>query len=195
MSNKSLFFVVSAPAGCGKTTLVDELIKEFKGACRSVSYTTRSKREDEKDGRDYFFITKEEFERKIERDEFLEYEKVYEHFYGTSKKFIEDRVREKKDIFLVIDTKGAMKLKKKNMGIFIFIVPPSLEVLKKRMENRKELKEEIEKRLITAKEELKFLKNYDYMILNDKFEEAYRVLKSILIAEKNRIYEDTKWKN
>ena len=88
-----------------------------------------------------------------------------------------------------------MQLKKKNMGIFIFVVPPSLEVLKKRMENRKELKEEMEKRLLAAKEELKFLKNYDYMIVNDDFNEAYKVLKSILIAEENRIHKDTKWKN
>jgi guanylate kinase len=193
MSNKNLFFIVSAPAGCGKTTLVEALEKEFKGVCRSISYTTRSKRDDEIDGKDYFFITEEAFKKKIEREEFLEYEKVFNHFYGTSKKFIEDKIKEKKDVFLVIDTKGAMQLKNKNMGIFIFVVPPSLEVLKKRMENRKESKKEIEKRLTMAKEELKFLKNYDYMIVNDDFEEAYKVLKSILIAEKNRIHEDTKW--
>lgn len=182
---KKLFFIVSGPSGSGKTTLVDKLIKEMDFVIRSVSYTTREKRKNEINGKDYFFISEKDFKKKIQKKEFLEHEKVFDHFYGTCKKFIK---RQKKHVLLVIDTKGAIKLKKKKIGIFIFIAPPSTVVLKKRLLKRKsETQAQIENRILYAKKELKMIKNYDYKIINDDFKDALFILKSIIIAEIHKI--------
>jgi guanylate kinase len=186
---KARLFVISAPSGSGKTTLTRMLTKEFSNIIESISYTTKQKRENEKEGLDYFYITNEEFEKKIKDNEFLEYAKVFDNYYGTSKKVINKDLENNKHVVLVIDTVGAKKLiDKKTCATFIFIAPPSLEELKKRILKRNEDNiEDIEKRLSWAKEELKEIKNYDYLIINDDINISYEILKSIFIAEDNKI--------
>jgi guanylate kinase len=184
---KGLFFILSAPAGTGKTTLVNMLEDEFSSVVRSISFTTRNPRKGEVNGIDYFFVTKEEFEKKIQMNDFLEYALVFDDYYGTSKTFVEEKRNEGKNVVLVIDTQGAMKLKEKNIATLIFVTPPSVEVLKERLLKRNtDSLESIEKRLSWANEEIKLAKNYDYIIVNDELQVAYQILRSILIAEEHR---------
>lgn len=185
--DKGLFFVVSAPAGSGKTTLVSMLTKEFDCVIRSISYTTREKRAGEFEGRDYFFISEKEFLKKIKKNEFLEYANVFDAYYGTSKEFVEKNINQKKHVVLVIDTQGAAQLKQSDIGIHIFISPPSEAVLKDRLIKRNtESLEEIEKRLSWYHKEMGQKKYYDYEIINDKLEISYQILRSIIIAEEHR---------
>jgi len=187
---KGFFFIVSAPCGGGKTTLVNMLTKEYNSIIKSISYTTREKRKNEIDGKDYFFVNDEEFKKKIEKDEFLEYVKFLGNYYGTDKKFVEKNIDKKKHVVLTIDVKGAMKLKKQNIGIYIFLKPPSIKILKKRLEYRNtEPKKQIEEKIELAQKEIEIGKKYyDYIIVNDDLNIAYKSLVSIFIAEghKNR---------
>ncbi len=184
---KGLLFVVSAPAGTGKTTLVRMLQREFSCVVESVSYTTREPRAQEIDGRDYHFVSREVFEQKIEEGEFLEYAQVFGHYYGTSKLFIEDKQSHGKHVMLVIDTQGALQLMNRLQAVFIFIRPPDMETLRQRLSSRKsESLEVIEERLSWAEKELALAPRYDYQIVNDYLETAYAVLRSILIAEEHR---------
>lgn len=181
-------FVVSAPAGTGKTTLVDMLVEEFPSVVASISYTTRPKRSDEVEGVHYHFISRAEFEKKIASGEFVEYVTLYGDYYGTSMLWIESRLQAGKDVILVIDTQGALLLQKKCQATYIFIVPPSLEELKRRLTARAtESAEKIQQRLAIAEAELSKVQFYDYCIVNDQLQLAYEVLKSILIAEKHRV--------
>jgi guanylate kinase len=153
----------------------------------SISYTTRQPRENEVDGVHYHFIGKEEFERKIAEEEFLEFAKVYGDYYGTSKKWVEEKRAQGKHVVLVIDTQGAMQVKDKCSAIFIFVLPPSFEVLRDRLKKRKtETPEVIEKRLDWARHEVKVSRSYDYAIENRDLEATYQVLRSIFIAEEHR---------
>lgn len=184
---KGLLFVISAPAGTGKTTLADMLEKEFPCVHRNISYTTRAPRAGEVDGKDYIFISKEEFEKKIARGEFLDHVTLYGNYYGTSSLSVKQWQDEGKHVLLVIDTQGAVKLKKELRAIFIFLQPPSLQVLKNRLVGRKtENAATIEERLAWAEEELKKAYLYDYIIENDDLDRAYQILRSILIAEEHR---------
>lgn len=184
---KGLIFIVSAPAGTGKTTLVRKLQEEFSCVVESISYTTRPPRPLEIPEKDYHFITTSEFEQKIQEGEFLEYAKVFSHYYGTSRKFLGIQRSLGNHIILVIDTQGAMYLKKSLDAIFIFIRPPNLDILKKRLLARKsENPEAIEERLSWAKKEMDQAKHYDYQIVNDQLDTAYDILRSILIAEEHR---------
>lgn len=186
--NRGLVFVLSAPAGTGKTTLIHMLKKEFNCVVSSISYTSRSPRINETQGVDYHFITKEEFHKKIQSGDFLEYVELYQDFYGTSKSWVEKQLSEGKHVFLVIDTQGAKKLKTLIPAIFIFLKPPSLEELKRRLEQRKtETPEAMEKRLNWALKEIEEQHHYDYIITNDRLDAAYDVLRSIVIAEEHRI--------
>ena len=184
---RGLVFVVSAPAGTGKTTLVRMLREEFPNVIENISYTSRLPRPNEVPNRDYYFISKEEFEKKIKDGEFLEYAKVFDHYYGTSQKTVERLQDQGKHVVLVIDTQGALQIKKKLDAIFIFVSPPSLEELKTRLTERKaESKEEIRLRLSWAEKELAEAPKYNYHIVNDSLKEAYTVLRSILIAEEHK---------
>lgn len=184
---KGLLFVVSAPAGTGKTTLVRMLLEEFNRVVESISFTTRAPRPDEIAGRDYHFISPQEFENKIAEGEFLEFAKVFDHYYGTSKHFVESEQNLGKHVILVIDTQGALQLMGNLEAIFIFISPPNLEELKRRLERRKSENEKaIEHRLFWAEKEMELAKKYDYHIVNDHLKAAYDVLRSILIAEEHR---------
>lgn len=184
-----LVFVLSAPAGTGKTTLVRMLSNEFDSVVENVSYTTRPPRSNEINGKDYFFISKKEFESKIKEGDFLEYAKVFGYDYGTSCEYVNFQQKRGKHVFLVIDTQGAIQLKKKNFSaIYIFLSPPSLEVLESRLLNRKtENEKTLARRLSWAEQELKKISYYDYHIVNDSLEHAYTVLRSIIIAEEHRI--------
>ncbi|HSX14108.1 MAG TPA: guanylate kinase [Chlamydiales bacterium] len=188
MRKKGIIFVVSAPAGTGKTTLVRMLQDEFPHIIESVSYTTRKPRAQEIPGKDYYFITHQEFVDKIANGEFLEYAKVFGNYYGTSRKFFEDEQKIGNHIVFVIDTQGAKLLKDKIDAVFIFIRPPSMEVLKERLLARKsESSEAISERLLWAEKEMKCIDAYDYEIVNDRLDHAYDVLRSIVIAETHRL--------
>jgi guanylate kinase len=184
---EGLTFIVSAPAGTGKTTLVQMLTQEFPSVIASISYTTRLPREGEIHGKHYHFITESEFKAKINASDFLEYVKLYGTYYGTSLQWIQEQQQKGNHVVLVIDTQGAMQLKGRLPGIFIFIRPPSLEILKARLEGRKtETPEVLEKRLNWAQKELEAAQDYDYQLVNDNLTVAYQVLRSIIIAECHR---------
>lgn len=189
---KGLVFVVSAPAGTGKTTLVQKLVQEFSCIVQSVSYTTRPRRYNESSGDHYHFITQDTFEKKIKEEEFLEYVKLYDDYYGTSKKWVESKQNAGKHVFLVIDTQGALQLVDTLDAQFIFIAPPSLKELKRRLVIRNtDTKEAIAKRLKWAEKELEAAHYYDYFIVNDSLNIAYEALRSIVIAEEHRAYRST----
>jgi len=182
--SKGLFFVVSAPAGAGKNTLVERLKAEFPHISESVSYTTRQMRPGEEDGREYHFISRKEFERKRDLGDFLEYANVFGEFYGTGRQDIEAATKLGKHVFLVIDTQGAMQLKGKLPAIFIFITAPSMAELRCRLRKRNtESIEEIEERLSQAEREMAAAGQYKYVICNDDLNKAYAELRNILIAE------------
>lgn len=184
---RGLVFVVSAPAGTGKTTLVDMLEKEFSCVLRSVSYTTRPQRQGEVTGQHYYFITKQEFEKKIANNEFLEFVTLYGYYYGTAYETVQKQQELGKHVILVIDTQGALKLKGRFPATFIFLMPPSMEVLRQRLISRStESVDVIEERLNWAQSEMELAKEYDYCIVNDDLNTAYQVLRSILIAEEHR---------
>lgn len=185
--SKGLVFVLSAPAGTGKTTLVRMLRDEFPCVAESISCTTRPPRPGEIPGKDYHFLTIEEFEDKIKKGDFLEYAKVFDNYYGTSKEFVLAQQEKGKHVILVIDTQGAMQLKGKIPAVFVFVSPPSLQELRERLFKRQtESMEHIEQRLSWAKNEMSMAVHYDYHIVNENLHTAYEVLRSILIAEEHR---------
>lgn len=185
---QGLLFVLSAPAGTGKTTLVNKLVDEFPCIVRSVSFTTRQPRRGEINGVDYHFVTKEQFLTRQAEGDFLEHAKIYDDLYGTSKSSVEKQLKSGKHVVLVIDTQGAKQIKEKANAVFIFVKPPNLDELKARLEKRQtESDEVIKERLLWADREIAESKNYNYCITNDCFETAYRVLKSIFIAEEHRV--------
>lgn len=180
-------FVMSAPAGTGKTTLIRKLHAEFPNVVASISFTTRRPREGEVEGVDYYFVSQSEFEEKIAADDYLEYVKLYETYYGTSRQWVEQQLSAGQHVFLVIDTQGARLLRGKMAATFIFIKPPSLDELAHRLRSRgTDSKEMIEKRLAWSAKEILAADEYEYQIINDDLETAYQVLRSILIAQCHR---------
>ena len=181
-------FIISAPSGCGKTTLCKKLLKDKLGLEHSVSVTTRPPRDNEKSGIDYIFVSSAAFRDMVKRGEFLEYESNFGYFYGTPKRKVEAVLRKGKAIILSIDVKGAMKVKKSLPGdsVLIFILPPSIKALKKRLLARmSDGVEAISTRLNLAKKEMAYKDKYDYALVNDRLDAAYRKLKNIIIAELN----------
>jgi guanylate kinase len=184
-------FIVSAPAGTGKTTLVQMLVKEFPCVIASISCTTRRPRGGEVEGKDYHFLSKEAFEQKIAAGDFLEYVLLYGSYYGTSRDWIESQLATGKHVVLVIDTQGALFLRDKISTVSIFVTPPSVSELKRRLISRgTESEEKIEERLEIVEQELKAKEFYDYEIINDNLDTAYQVLRSIFIAEEHRVHAD-----
>jgi guanylate kinase len=187
MSN-GLLVVISGPSGSGKGTICKRLIDEIENINVSVSATTRKPRVGEIEGKNYFFIDEDDFVKKINNDEFLEHALVYGNYYGTPKKIVLKQLEEGKDIILEIDIQGALKVKENYpKGVFIFILPPSLEELKNRIEGRgTDSKEVIHRRLKCAYDELNYAFEYDYVVLNDEVDSAVEKIKEIISAEKNK---------
>ncbi len=183
-----LVFVVSAPAGAGKTTLVRMLANEFPSVVESVSLTTRPPRLGEVDGVDYHFVSKNDFEDKVRQGDFLEHAEVFGNGYGTSKSQLEMLQQEGKDVFLVIDIQGARQVLEKISAVSIFVFPPSMKELERRLASRKtEDTASIERRLSCARKEMEAASFYHYHIVNDDLQSAYDSLRSILIAESHRV--------
>lgn len=193
--SRGLIFVMSAPAGTGKTTLANRLLAEFPLVQRSITFTTRLRRQDEIDGIDYYFIQETEFLEKEKKGEFLECVELFGARYGTCRSAIEKGRKEGFHQLLVIDTQGAAKLMGKLDATFIFIAPPSFSELRARLEGRSSEKgEELEVRLSWAKSEIECSKRYDYIVVNDSLDVAYQVLRSILIAEERRKSNNIYWR-
>lgn len=184
-----MIFVISAPSGAGKTTLINRLLEAESSFMFSISTTTRSMRKDEVDGVHYHFISKDEFNKMIIDDEFVEWAEVYGNYYGTTKKEV-DRIRKCGKIPLFdVDIQGSRNLKEQiKEGVFIFIIPPSREVLEKRLIGREtENSEQLKLRLKNARSEIAEYKNFDYVIINCDLESAFSRLMAIVTAEKCRI--------
>lgn len=184
---KNVLLAVSGPSGVGKGTIVKELIKRRKDVALSISCTTRSPRAGEKDGREYFFLSREEFKKKIEENEFLEYDEHFGNFYGTPKSFVRSALQEK-SVLLEIDVVGALNAKKTFPDcILVMILPPSEEELKNRLTGRNsESEEEIEKRLSRLSYELSQKAFYDYTVVNDDLASAVDALENIIDQEKRK---------
>lgn len=194
LNRKGLLLVVSGPSGAGKGTICKALLNKNDQIKLSVSATTRKPRNGEVHGVNYFFIEKEEFAKMIENGEFLEYAQIYDNFYGTSKAAIIECLEKGQDVILEIEMQGARQIKEVYPeGVFIFVLPPSLEELKSRIVGRgTETQEEIEKRFSCAFEEINQIVNYDYFIVNEDIEKSVSDVEAIICAEKNKV---TRYKN
>jgi guanylate kinase len=184
----STVYIISAPSGSGKSTLVNELRKIVSGLDFSISYTTRRPRGSEQNGREYFFVPREDFDQMQQRGEFLESADVFGNCYGTAKRFFEEaRVRDH-DLLLDIDVQGAAQIKRKIPdAVSIFILPPDRKTLELRLRRRSLDEEEvIQRRLVTARKEIENYPNYDYILVNDRLEESIDELKDIVLAERYR---------
>ena len=183
MSN---IFIISAPSGCGKTSLVRELCQTYSFLEQTVSYTTRTIRSGEVDGQDYHFISKDEFIENKKNNKFIESQNVYDNFYGTTYESINEILASGKDAILEIDYKGMLLIKSKiPTSQSIYILPPSVDELEKRLLDRGlDSDEVIEKRISQAKDELKYVKFADYTVMNDNFADATKSLKAIILNSK-----------
>lgn len=190
MKREGVLFVISAPSGAGKTSLCKEIIDIFPDMRHSVSYTTRTPRPGELHGRDYFFVDHAEFSRMIDAGEFAEWAEVHGNRYGTSLAVLNDCRAQGIDLILDIDCQGALQLKEKfEGGVYIFILPPSIAELRRRLDNRcSDSEEVIERRINNAAGEIKEARWYDYIVVNDLFSVAAEHLKSIVIAEQSRAF-------
>jgi len=183
-----MLFVITGPSGCGKTTLVRQVMENVKDVQFSVSHTTRKKRNSEKEGRDYYFVSKPEFEQMIKEGKLAEWTVIHGNHYGTSKREIE-----KKgilgDLLLDIDVQGAEQIKSKlKRGVFIFILPPLFEELKTRLEERgQESPDSIKKRLEVARKDIRFYPDFDYIIINDELKKAVNELEAIILSTRCRL--------
>lgn len=179
-------FIVAAPSGGGKTSLVNQLIRSMPQIELSISHTTRACRPKEKDGKDYFFVDKVIFQQMIADNAFVEYAQVFDNFYGTSKKQIEERLAKGIDVVLDIDWQGAQQIRKLYPhAVGVFILPPSLETLRERLQNRQQDHfDVIEKRMQQAQSEMQHFHEFDYLIVNQEFDVALAQLKSIVTAER-----------
>jgi guanylate kinase len=185
---KGLLFIVSAPSGTGKTTLCRAMAQVFPGLHYSISYTTRPPRPGDENGRDYHFVSPDEFQEMIARNDFAEWAEIYGYRYGTSQSLLEKTRGEGRAVILDIDGNGAWQLKKRGVdGTFIFLLPPSLAELERRLSQRgTEGKTAMEERLKKSREEMTAARWYDYLIVNDDLEKAKERLKAVILAEHQR---------
>jgi guanylate kinase len=186
---RGLLFVVSAPSGTGKTTLVEQLVRVVPDLTMSRSYTSREPRPGECAGVDYNFVTRSRFEEMVAADEFLEWAEVFDHLYGTCRNDTEHLLERGQDVVLVIDVQGGRQVRKRIAGtISIFVLPPSFDVLEQRLRGRcKDEEEAILTRLATARKEVEVFAEYDYLVVNDEFLPAVDRLRSIIVAERARL--------
>ena len=193
MENRKVRIIaISAPSGSGKTTIVRKVLKDIPELVFSVSATTRKRRKEEKEGADYYFITENEFKKKIDNNEFIEWEKFYDYYYGTYKNIIDNAVSDGKTIILEVDVKGALSLKKIYPdAVLIYIVPPSFDELVNRLVKRKtEDEADLQKRIDRAKMELELKDEFDYFVDNTELEKAVieteSLIKKIISKENNK---------
>ena len=187
-----LLYIISAPSGSGKSTLVAELRRSVANLEFSISYTTRPPRGSEQNGREYYFVSRAEFERMLAEDEFLEHAEVFGNYYGTARRFLREAHSRKNDLLLDIDVQGAQQIKGKVPdAISIFVLPPSRDELELRLRRRShaegmEHEEVIERRLHTASKEIENWPKYDYIVVNDRLERSIDQLKAIVLYERAR---------
>ncbi|MBI5075949.1 MAG: guanylate kinase [Nitrospirae bacterium] len=186
--SKGSLFIVSAPSGAGKTTICKKIMAAMDTVKTSVSYTTRLPRQGEVDNEDYSFVSEKKFRGMIRKGEFVEWAEVHGNLYGTSRKRLEKIINDGFDVILDIDTQGAEQIRKTyGNGVFIFILPPSMTELRDRLEKRmSNTKEDMERRLRRASEEIRAYKMYDYVIVNDRLKSSLRKFESIIVAESQR---------
>lgn len=182
-------FILSAPSGTGKTSLVKALLQEDINLSLSISYTSRSARKEEVHGRDYYFVERNIFEQMLNQGEFLESAEVYGNLYGTSQKWINSAINTGQDVLLEIDTQGAQQVRKIfPKAISIFVLPPSLEILESRLKNRnQDCQEAIVRRMAAARQEISHVSEYDYVIINASLDKALRDLACVIQAERLRM--------
>lgn len=183
---RGILFVLSGPSGVGKGTVLDHLMEDYQDINYSVSATTREPREGELDGRDYFFISKEEFDQMKKEDKFLETARVHGNYYGTPKRYVEECLKRGDDIILEIDIQGAKQIKEKfDDAVYIFLLPPNYEELRNRLEKRdSETSESLKTRLKNASEEISEMENYDHHIINDKIQDTVEEVKKVIKRER-----------
>ncbi len=179
-------YIISAPSGSGKSTLVDKVRKLVSDLDFSISYTTRLPRGSEQNGREYFFVSREQFEEMIGRDDFLEYADVFGNYYGTAKSVLHQAEERGKDLLLDIDVQGAEQIKRKlPSALSIFIMPPDRKILESRLRKRSlDAEDVIQRRLVTASREIENYEKYDYILVNDRLEESVEALRAVLLAER-----------
>ncbi|MEC5422749.1 guanylate kinase [Virgibacillus sp. C22-A2] len=185
IDEKGILFILSGPSGVGKGTVRKELFDQATHLKYSISMTTRNRRTGETDGIDYFYKSKEEFEKLIEQEQLLEYAKYVNNYYGTPRTYVEEMLAAGHDVFLEIEVQGALQVKENfPEGVFIFLFPPSLEELKNRIVNRgTESTELVLNRLKEARKEIEMMDAYDYVVVNDRVELAVRKIQSIIQCE------------
>lgn len=188
MKPQGVLLVLSGPSGAGKGTICEQLRNKRKNLAYSVSATTRAPRKGEVDGRDYFFVTIEKFKEMIANNELLEYAEIYGNYYGTPRSYVMSILDEGRDVVLEIDPQGALQVKESFPdAVFVFVVPPSLDELSKRIYKRGTDSEEvIKRRLSAATSELAYASKYDYIVVNDEVEKATNKVSNIIDAERNR---------
>jgi guanylate kinase len=184
--NQGKLYIISAPSGAGKTSLVRQLVADLDRLTVSVSHTTRPMRPGEAHGRDYFFVPVAEFQAMLERQAFLEHARVFDNFYGTARQTVEENLSQGLDVILEIDWQGAQQIKKLMPdSLSIFILPPSIDILQQRLRNRGQDDEQIiARRMRDAVTEMSHYDEFDYLVVNDVFEQALAALKSILTANR-----------
>lgn len=189
MSNRGVLIVISGPSGAGKGTICKALLEKHNDLFLSVSATTRQPRKGEVDGVNYYFLTKEQFVQKVEKGDFLEWAEVYGNYYGTPKSEVEKMLDAGKNVILEIDIQGALKVKENTEdGVFIFILPPSMEELKQRIIGRgSETPDSLMRRFNSAYQEINYISKYNYGVVNDTVEEAVKKIENIISAEECRV--------
>jgi guanylate kinase len=184
MKRKGILIVVSGFSGAGKGTLMKQLVHSYDNYALSVSMTTRKPRPGEEEGREYFFVTRQEFERQIEEGGLIEHASYCGNYYGTPREYVRRQLEKGKDVILEIEIQGALKIKEKfPTALLLFVMPPNAAELKKRLEGRgTETPEVIEKRLERASEEAEGIENYDYIVINDRLEECVEEMHGLILA-------------
>lgn len=185
-AQKPLVYIISAPSGSGKSTLVNELLKSVSDLDFSISYTTRAPRGSEENGKQYFFVSRPEFEKMIREDEFLEHAEVFDNYYGTARRFLREAAERGQDLLLDIDVQGAAQIQQKLPGaISIFILPPDRKTLEERLRKRGEDRDDvIERRLVVATREIQNYGRYNYILINDRLPESIEMLQAIVCSER-----------